>query len=164
MAPNEQSVTQASSPMPASWSLTRECEYPDESSVGQMIWRSNASGAKVHGQFGAAGASPWPARSGYVKYNNLTTPATDRLYLTLRYSKYSPPSVPILIYLDDEPSPRATFYPQDQGDWNRFTSTEPILLGSVGAGAHSIKFYTDGQEYGVADLDRFVLTAGSPAR
>ncbi len=153
MAPNEPS---------ASWSLTRECEAPDEKSVGQTIRRSNASGAKVHGQFGAAGAAPWPTRSGYVRYDNLTTPATDRLYLTLRYSKYSSPAVPILIYLDGEPRPRASFYPQDQGDWNRFASTEPLLLGSVGAGAHSIVFFTDGQQYGVADLDQFVLSAGLP--
>jgi hypothetical protein len=156
MAPNEKSEPQA--PTPAAWSLTRECEEPDESSVGQMIWRSNASGSKVHGQFGTTAADPWPAKSGYVKYNNLTIPATDRLVLTLRYSKYSPSTVPILITIDDEPTPRATFYPKDQGDWNQFASSEPIPLGRVGSGTHSIKFYTQGQEYGVADLDVFVLT------
>ena len=143
---------------PAPWWLSRECEDPDESTAGQMVWRSNASGSKVHGQFGATAVSPWSAVSGYVKYNNIVIPATDRLVLTLRYSKHSPASAPILVYLDDEPSPRATFYPQDQGDWNRFASTEPLLLGSVGNGVHSIKFYTAGQKFGVADLDMFVLT------
>jgi hypothetical protein len=143
---------------PAPWPLTKECEGPDESTVGQTMARSNASGSKVHGQFGTTAAGPWPAKSGYVKYNHITIPATDHLHLTLRYSKYSPSSVPILITIDDESTPRAIFYPVDQGDWNRFTSTEPILLGSIGSGVHSIKFYTDGQEYGVADLDMFVLT------
>ena len=127
-----------------------------------MIWRSNATSSKVHGQFGTIADSPWPPKSGYVKYNNIDIPQTDHLYLKLRYSKYSPSFAPILIYVDDEPTPRATLYPKNQGDWNNFAWTEPILLGSVGSGVHSIKFYTDGQEYGVADLDKFVLTAGSP--
>ena len=30
----------------------------------------------------------------------------------------------------------------DQGDWNNFTWTEPILLGGVESGVHSIKFST----------------------
>ena len=150
--------------MPAPWWLSRECEDSNESTTGQMVWRSNASGSQVHGQFGASAVSPWPAVAGYVKYNNIFIPATDRLYLTVRYSKHSPASAPILVYLGDEPSPRATFYPQDQGDWNRFASTEPLLLGSIGSGIYSIKFYTDGQKFGVADLDMFVLTAGLPAR
>jgi len=41
----------------------------------------------------------------------------------------------------------------DQGSWDQFTWTEPILLGNVVAGDHSIIFSTDGQQYGVADLD-----------
>jgi hypothetical protein len=142
--------------------VSRECEYPDEDTVGQMVWRSNASGSKVHGQFGTTADAPWPAKSGYVNYNNLNIPQLDRLYLKLRYSKYGPSSVPILIYVDDEPTPRATFYPLDQGDWNQFVWTEPLLLGSIAGGNHSIKFSTDGQQYGVADLDTFVLMAGSP--
>jgi hypothetical protein len=144
------------------WEYQRECEYPDEGTVGQMIWRSNASASKVHGQFGTTADAPWPAKPGYVKYNNLNIPRLDRLYLKLRYSKYSLSSVPILIYVDDEPTPRATFYPLDQGDWNQFVWTEPLLLGSIAGGNHSIKFSTDGQQYGVADLDTFVLMAGSP--
>jgi len=144
---------------PTPWTVSRECEHPDEDTVGQMIWRSRASGSKVHGQFGTTSDAPWPAKSGYVKYNTINIPQTDRLYLKLRYSKYSPSSVAILIYVDDEPTPRATLYPIDQGSWNRFVWTEPILLGSIVDGIHSIKFSTDGQQYGVADLDTFVLTA-----
>jgi len=97
-----------------------------------------------------------------VKYKNIDIPQTDNLYLKLRYSKYSLSSVPILIYIDDEPDPRANFIPLDQGEWNNFTWTEPIPLGSMGSGVHSIMFSTDGQQYGVADLDGFVLTAESP--
>jgi hypothetical protein len=133
------------------WVYERECEYPDESNTGQWIWRSEASDLKVHGQFSG----------GYVKYN-INTPQTDTLYLKLRYSKYSSSSVPILIYIDYESAPRATLQPIDQGSWDQFTWSEPLLLGSFGAGVHSIKFYTDGQEYGVADLDMFVLTAEPP--
>ena len=142
------------------WSYEREGEYPDDSTVGQMLVRSNASGSKVHGQFGTVPA--WPAKSGFVKYNHINIPQTDHLYLTLRYSKYSPASVPILIFIDDEPTPRTTLLPKDQGDWNQFVWTEPIFLGEMGSGIHSIKFYTDGQTYGVADLDKFMLTTKSP--
>ena len=88
----------------------------------------------------------------------ITLPQTGRLYLQLRYSKFSSPSVPILIYLDNEPAPRASRYLVDQGGWDNFTLTEPIPLGSVRSGVHSIKLSTEGQEFGVADLDRFVLT------
>jgi hypothetical protein len=80
--------------------------------------------------------------------------------LKLRYSKYSPSTAPILIYLDGEAVPRASFTPVDQGDWNNFTWSEPIALGDIEGGEHTIKFVTDGQQYGVADLDMFVLEVG----
>jgi hypothetical protein len=84
------------------------------------------------------------------------------LYLKLRYSKNSPPSIPILVYLDDEKTPRASIFPENQKDWNRFSWTDSIFLGSVESGVHTIIFSTVGQKYGVADLDKFVLSAGSP--
>ncbi len=142
------------------WDYEREGEFPDELTVGQTLERSNASGEKVHGQFGVIPA--WPAQPGYVKYNNINIPKTDHLYLRLRYSKFSQTSVQILIYIDEEPDPRASILPKDQGDWNQFIWAEPILLGKMERGVHSIKFYTDGQEYGVADLDKFILTTEPP--
>jgi DNA-binding CsgD family transcriptional regulator len=148
--------------VPTPWTASREGENPDEYTVGQMIGRSNASGSNVHGQFGTTSAAPWPAQFGYVKYSHIKTPRVDQLTLKLRYSKNSPSSVSILIYMDDEPTPRASLYPVDQGDWNNFVWTEPILLGNIKSGVHSIMFYTKGQQYGVADLDKFVLAAGSP--
>jgi DNA-binding CsgD family transcriptional regulator len=148
---------------PKGWKkYERECEYPDAATVGQTIGRSNASGSNVHGQFGTTNASPWPALAGFVIYKNITTPKVDQLYLKVRYSKNSPTSVSILIFMDDETNPRAAFSPRNQGNWNQFSWTEPIYLGSIESGVHSIKFATDGQQYGVADLDKFILTAGSP--
>ena len=38
----------------------------------------------------------------------------------------------------------------------------PAWLGHVERGVHVIKFYTDGQEFGVADLDTFTLTTEPP--
>jgi len=158
LSPNGQSPIPTSTSEP--WQYERECEYPDEGNVGQMIWRSNASDSKVHGQFGTTTDSPWPAKSGEVIYDNISTPRIEQLYMKLRYSKYSSSSVPISIYIDNEPAPRAAFYPIDQESWDQFVWTEPILLGKIGSGIHSIKFSTYGQQYGVADLDKFVLTAG----
>ncbi len=135
---------------------SREGEEPDESTVGQTMVRSNASGGQVHGEFGTTPGEEWPAQAGAVSYN-ITLPQTDRLYLRLRYSKHSPPSVPILIYLDGEPAPRASRYLVDQGDWENFAWTEPIPLGNVGEGMHWIEFRTAGQQYGVANLDLFAL-------
>jgi DNA-binding CsgD family transcriptional regulator len=146
-------------PRPA-WKQEREGEYPDEFTVGQVIQRLAASGEMVHGQFGTVAA--WPAKPGYVKYSNIKTPRSDHLYLKLRYSKYSSSSVPILIYLDDESKWRARVTPVDQGSWDKFVWTDAIDLGSVERGIHSLKLYTDGQEYGVADLDKFVLTVDPP--
>ena len=139
----------------------REGEYPDEYTVGQVIQRSEASDEMVHGQFGTVPA--WPAQPGYVKYDNIKIPRTDHLYLKLRYSKYSASEVPILVYLGDgETEPRATIMPIDQGDWNKFVWTDTIDLGAVKRGVYSIKFYTVGQTYGVADLDVFILTTKPP--
>ena len=98
-----------------------------------------------------------------MKYKAIDIPSLDQVYLKLRYSKYSSASVPILVYLDDEPDPRAVLNLVDQGDWNQFAWTAPIPLGRIDGGMHSIQFSTDGQQYGVADLDTFVLAAGSPA-
>ncbi|MCA9950035.1 MAG: carbohydrate-binding protein [Anaerolineales bacterium] len=149
--PPTNTSTPTSDPTP--WVYQRECEYPDEYTVGRTIFRSNASGDKVHGQFGTIDSPPWPAKSGYVKYTNIDIPQTDHLYFKLRYSKDSPSTVPISIYLDDESTARATFIPSDQGNWNQFAWTDPIYLGSVASGLHSIKLDTNGQQYGVADLD-----------
>lgn len=161
-------VSQASTPTPvqsstaAPWAVSVECEYPAEATVGQLVGRSNAQNSKVHGQFGAIAVAPWSAQAGYVKYTDLQIPSIDQVYLRLRYSKYSPSVVPILIYVDDELALRATLYLVDQGDWNRFSWTEPILLGRIASGVHSIKFFTSGQQYGVADLDGFILTDALP--
>jgi DNA-binding CsgD family transcriptional regulator len=148
---------------PKSWKgYERECENSDESTGGQIIGRSAASGDLVLGQFGSINVEPWSAMAGDVIYKNITMPRVEQLYLRLRYSKNSPPSIPILVYLDDEKTPRASIFPENQKDWNRFSWTDPIFLGSVESGVHTITFSTIGQQYGVADLDKFVLSAGSP--
>jgi DNA-binding CsgD family transcriptional regulator len=147
-------------PSKPAWTYEREGEYPDESTVGMVLQRSDASDQMVYGQFGTVAA--WPAKPGYVKYNNIETPQADHLYFKLRYSKHSSSTVLILIYLDNELSPRTTIMPVDQGSWDKFVWTDVIDLESVVRGIHSIKFYTDGQEYGVADLDKFILTIEPP--
>jgi hypothetical protein len=148
-----------STPTPRSTSpeFKREAENPDQSSVGQMIRRSNASGGQVHGQIGCTSNSPWSAKPGYVKYTNLKTPQADHLYLVLRYSKHSPPSVPLDIYVDEEAQPRASFRPDDQGDWNSFAVSSEIDLGSMTEGSHSITLQIAGQQYGALDLDYLIL-------
>jgi DNA-binding CsgD family transcriptional regulator len=140
----------------------REAEYPDEFTVGQDMDRSNASGKKVHGQFGTENVAPWNARPGFVTYYNIDVEQGGDLYLQFRYSKYSRSFVPILIFIDHEKDPRKSFYPNDQGDWNSFELTERISLGEIEKGNHSITFSTNGQEFGVADLDMFILTIEPP--
>jgi len=144
------------------WNYEREAEFPDEFTVGQDVDRSNASDKKVHGQFGSQNFDPWLPQAGFAKYYNIDVPKSSVLYLQLSYSKFSKSSVPILIYLDDEQDPRHSVYPIDQGDWNKFIWTEWIALGEIKQGVHSIKFFTNGQEFGVVDLDRFILTTKPP--
>lgn len=138
---------------PKTWDFERECEYPNEATVGQTIPRSQASGQQVHGQFGTIDTKPWTAKSGYVSYTNIQIPPLEHLFLELRYSKHSPSSAQILIFLDGEQNPRAAIHPVDQRDWDRFVWTEPIDLGPVEGGLHSVKFVTEGQEFGVVELD-----------
>lgn len=156
-------VIYSSTSKPKGWKqYERECEYPDEATVGQTIARSNASGVNVYGQFGSINADPWTAQPGYVRYQNISTPNVEALYLKVRYSKNSPTAAPIYVSIDDEITPRASFSPKDQGNWNQFTWTDPIYLGSLESGVHTLQFSTDGQQYGVADLDKFIITAGPP--
>jgi DNA-binding CsgD family transcriptional regulator len=144
--------------IPKHWKFERECERPNESTVGQLIQRSQASGKEVHGQFGTVDSDPYPPQAGYVIYTNIDIPQIDQLSLKLKYSKFSPFSVHILVYLDDEPDARAAISLVNQGDWNKFVWTDPIDLGSIEGGIHTLKFYTEGQDFGVADLDKLVLT------
>ncbi len=150
--------TPTNTPTPTIWEYEREMEFPDEYTVGQMIYRSNASGQQVHGQFGTTSGSPWLPKPGYVEYVGINMPQIDHLYLRVRYSKHSSSSVRIRVYIDNESTPRASFKPKDQMNWNQFTWTDAIDLGSVNSGIHSIKLDTDGQKFGVADLDIFALT------
>jgi DNA-binding CsgD family transcriptional regulator len=140
----------------------RECEKPDGSTVGQAMTRSFASGSLVHGQFGTAGEAPWPAVAGYVTYENIRIPHSGRLYLLLRYSKDSPSETPVTITLDDELYPRSRITLLDLHDWEQFAWTVPIDLGEVSRGTHAIRLSTEGQPYGVADLDKFRLTDQKP--
>jgi hypothetical protein len=139
------------------WKYERECEYPDEATVGQAIQRSSASKSLVHGQFGTEASHPWTGKPGIVKYAHINIPQADQLILKIRYSKFSPSSIPIQIYIDEEKEPRAIFYPIDHGNWDRFVWSEEISLGGIEGGNHVLLFSTDGQQYGVADLDSLVL-------
>jgi hypothetical protein len=140
------------------WTYEREAEFPDDFTVGMTIARSNACGQQVHGQFGTTGIHPYPAQAGYAQYIDITTPQLTNLYLWIRYSKDSPASTQIDVFLDDEVAPRASFFPQNQASWNAFAWTTAIDLGPISAGLHTVKFYTDGQQYGVVDLDKFILS------
>jgi|CXWL01.1.fsa_nt_gi hypothetical protein len=144
---------------PTPFVYVRECELPDSSTVGMQITRSNASGQSVHGQFGTLDSDPFPPRPGCVMYTGINLPQVEHLYIQIRYSKDSSSHIPIHIYMDDESVPRKTFYPENLEDWNAFALTLKYDLGPVGSGTHSIKLCTDGQQYGVAELDRFTLTA-----
>ena len=140
------------------WRYEREAEYPDEATVGLVLERTNASDDMAHAQFGTEPA--WPPKAGTVKYENIDIPQTDHLYLRLRYSKYSEASTSIQVLLDEEE--RTSFTPIDQGDWNKFVWSEWMDLGEVDRGEHSITFETEGQTFGVADLDVFVLSNEPP--
>lgn len=144
------------------WAYEREAEFPNDFSTGEILDRSNASEKKVHGQFGSQSTSPWSAQPGFVLYNKINIEQSGPLYLQICYSKFSKSSVPMQITIDEEATPRESIYPIDQGDWNKFICTEWIALGEITKGLHSIKFFTNGQEFGVADLDKFILTTEPP--
>jgi len=143
----------------------RECENPDESDIGQTMARPNASGGAAHAQFGTTSDEPWPAKAGSVKYSGIQLPLSSDhpVYLKLRYSKFSPSSTPIMIYINDETVPRVTFYPKDQGNWELFAWSDAISLGPINEALQSITFSTDGQLFGVVDMDKLILFQISPA-
>ena len=114
------------------------------------------------GSSGQQGAPLWSAAPGFVRYTNIRTPHLQQLVLLLRYSKDSPATEPLEIFLDGEALPRARIYLLDLGDWGKFAWTVPIDLGEVSRGTHTIKFSTQGQPEGVAELDQMILTDPLP--
>lgn len=134
------------------WSFTRECEFPDAYTVGNMIFRGNASNVRTHGQFGS--------EQGYAEYTGIETPQNYNLKIRLRYSKHSPSTVPIYIKIDNEDP--VSFVPSDMGSWNTFTTSPEIDLGNIDKGVHTIRLYADEQTWGVADLDYIQLAGYTP--
>jgi hypothetical protein len=143
---------------------TREAESPDGQGGGSgwLIQRSNAYEQKVRG---ALGCNPvgWQALAGYVEYDLDVLPAgTHHLYVKVGYSKNNTDPVPVTVSLyptgGGATVASASFTPQNTGDWNAFT-TSVVDLGNVSGGDYTLKFSTDGAQYGVADLDRFIITS-----
>jgi hypothetical protein len=118
------------------------------------VYRGNAcaSQKKVLGYFGAGQYAL--GKPGFVRYA-VSVPQAGNLYLRIRYSKHSDACCAIDIYVDDEL--RASFTPGSTGDWNRFACWRGSL-GAVAGGAHTLTLVTQGQTYGVADLDVFSAT------
>jgi hypothetical protein len=143
------SPTPANTPanMPGPWQYARECEMPDEATVERTIRRSNASGLLVHGQFGTLDVTGCPPQSDDVKNGLPSSVQTDYIWLQLRYSKASLAGTATLVYFDDEPTPRASIYPDRQVNWDTFAWLGPVDLGAVGAGEHVLRFYTEGQQW-----------------
>jgi hypothetical protein len=140
-----------------SWLAAIEAENPDEYTTGNpTVWRSEASGLKVLGQFGCKTYHPYEAVSGYSTYIIQGIPATDHLFIILIYSKNSSSTTAIELYMDKETVPRIKFTPINQGNWNSFTKAR-YDLGSVANGEHFLRILTSGQQYGVADLDKIFL-------
>lgn len=148
--------TPTPTPSPTPWSYKREAENPSTSTVGKKINRTNACQKRVHGQFGTEDIPGFPSKAGLVEYADIDIPETDVLYFKMRYSKNSSSSTPIEIYIDD--NLRTSFRPFDQVNWNGFSCTEAIDLGSVTGGKHKLTLRTAGQRFGVADLDKFELS------
>lgn len=148
--------TPTPTPTPTRWQSVRQAENPSAYTVGKTINRANACALAVHGQFGTKDVNPYPPQSGHVEYHAITIPQTDNVFLKVRYSKYSAGSVPIQVLVDGVQ--RAEFTPVDQGGWNYFACTEAIGLGNITSGTHTLTFFTAGQQFGVADLDKFFLS------
>jgi hypothetical protein len=148
-------------PPPPIQPYEREAEYPNVYTVGTADTRTNASAGLAHVQFGCEGYNPWPARAGYVEYNlpGLVT-QEQHLYLRVRYSKNHFAGVPIRVYLDGQE--QAVFTPINQYSWNTFGEIAAIRLGSVSPGPHTLRLYTDGTQWGTADLDKITITSSEP--
>lgn len=142
--------------MAASWGYKKECEYPDEYTVGKLIYRSNASNVKVHGQFGCDSITGTVAKSGFVKYSNITIPENYQIKLKVVYSKHSSSDAITNISVDGKL--RGSFMPENLSSWNIFESTSEIDLGIIKKGVHEIVLSTEGQVYCTADLDYFILS------
>ena len=136
--------------------LEKECEQYNTSTIGQPISRNNASNGKAFGQFGCIEENGYEAKAGYVEYQNINIPSIKNLFIKIRYSKNNYSGEKIDIHLDG--IMKESFTPKNTGGLNFFDSTEYINLGAVRNGRHIIKFFTNGQRGGTADLDKFILS------
>jgi hypothetical protein len=137
--------------------LSREFEITDSFTIGQSVARSEASNQTAHGQFGCLPNEDYPAQAGQIEFKSIHIPNDGEYWIEIIYSKDSPQqTVPIQIFLNE--IEKANFVPEPTGSWNIFTNTVLIPLGKLDAGIYTLKFYTIGQQYGVADLDKFIIS------
>ena len=139
------------------WQYEREAEIVSSATTGRVIPRSNASASQVLGQFGCT--QYWSPQSGFAEYTVENVPASEHLYLQVRYSKNTVSTKSIDIFLDGLEVAR--FTPASTGDWNSFALSDEVDLGAVDSGSHTIRLYTEGQLWCVADLDTFILKTAS---
>ncbi len=149
----DQSLTQSPLAAPSLYK-THEGEWWTEKTCGRYISRPNASLNAVYGQFGTTSEPPWNSQPCTVSYE-VYTASTDPLSMRIRYSKHSNSDVSIRIFINN--IEQASFVPNNQGCWDCFTETDIIVLGSVTEGIQRISFITEGQQYGVAEIDHFQL-------
>lgn len=141
-------------------SILIEGESPNLFTTGKLIYRSNASRGMVSGNLGGdydALNGIGKAKSGYITYQGLEMESKEKVYIKFRYSKNTDPEEAIEVYIDDEPSPRASFLPKSTNDWNDFVWSAPVLLGKLEEGLHTLTLKMKGQIYGIMDLDQITL-------
>ncbi len=132
--------------------LTKQCEQWTTASNQVLSWRGSAvSGQTVHVD------SPLNQTS-FVSYAFSVATNYSHAYLRLRYADDVGPDQ-MRIYVDG--GLRARFPTRDtcDGTWNQFTNAEPMFLGSLTAGTHTIQLaMTNTATWGV-DLDEFEIYA-----
>ena len=99
-------------------------ENPSQYNVGQLTFNSNALGGRAWAEFGSISTPPWAAKPGHVTYQEIEGIGT--VYVKIQYSKHSPSTTPIEIYLDDVK--KNDFTPVNQNSWDRFVKTDWIPI------------------------------------
>jgi len=116
----------ATSPNDADIFFNAACENPTGSSVGSKINRTHANDGYVWGQFGCEAIPDYLIKAGEVWYTDNGIPAYGPLYIKIQYSKNTPATVPIEIFIQEDK--KTEFTPANTGNWDTFTSTDWLEL------------------------------------
>ena len=152
-------------PQSRHFSQTFECENAIIQGISSRRYRPSASSIQTITLYW--GQSPYGynpidlSEAIYQFHQSIDLPFLEKAFFSLSYSSDCSQNSNILIYLNDEPQPRAELTLACSGDWDAFRQTEWVDLGSIEGGIHKVSIIPK-DSLGLVEFDAFTITNSPP--